>query len=51
MENLDLSQFDEQEKPIDIKYYLIKYFVFQSGWLLYFFFIDIQSSDMKLKAV
>ncbi|WP_339715507.1 GumC family protein [Cyclobacterium amurskyense] len=32
MENLDLSQFDEQEKPIDIKYYLIKYFRY---WPLY----------------
>ena len=33
MENLDLSKFDEQEKPIDIKYYLIKYFRY---WPLYF---------------
>ncbi|WP_339921995.1 polysaccharide biosynthesis tyrosine autokinase [uncultured Cyclobacterium sp.] len=32
MENLDLSKFDEQEKPIDIKYYLIKYFRY---WPLY----------------
>lgn len=38
MENLDLSQFDEQEKPIDIKYYLIKYFRY---WPLYLLCISI----------
>ena len=38
MENLDLSQFDEQEKPIDIKYYLIKYFRY---WPLYLLSIAI----------
>lgn len=38
MENLDLSQFDEQEKPIDIKYYLIKYFRY---WPLYLVCISI----------
>lgn len=36
MENLDLSQFEEQEKPIDIKYYIIKYFRY---WPLYLFCI------------
>ncbi|NHE56136.1 GumC family protein [Cyclobacterium plantarum] len=36
MENLDLSQFEEQEKPIDIKYYIIKYFRY---WPLYVFCI------------
>jgi capsular exopolysaccharide synthesis family protein len=38
MENLDLSKFEEQEKPIDIKYYLIKYFRY---WPLYLFCIII----------
>ncbi|SEJ80492.1 capsular exopolysaccharide family [Cyclobacterium xiamenense] len=36
MENLDLSKFEEQEKPIDIKYYIIKYFRY---WPLYLFCI------------
>lgn len=38
MENLDLSKFDEQEKPIDIKYYIIKY---SRYWPLYLTFIII----------
>lgn len=36
MEKQDLSQFEEQEKPIDIKYYIIKY---SRYWPLYGFFI------------
>jgi capsular exopolysaccharide synthesis family protein len=36
MENLDLSKFEEQEKPIDIKYYIIKY---SRYWPLYTLFI------------
>lgn len=36
MENLDLSQFEEQERPIDIKYYIIKY---SRYWPLYLFCI------------
>ena len=36
MEKLDLSKFEEQEKPIDIKYYLIKY---SRYWPLYSLFI------------
>nr|MBI1229928.1 polysaccharide biosynthesis tyrosine autokinase [Cytophagales bacterium] len=36
MENLDLSKFEEQEKPIDIKYYIIKY---SRYWPLYCLFI------------
>jgi len=38
MENLDLSKFEEQEKPIDIKYYIIKY---SRYWPFYFLFICI----------
>lgn len=34
MENLDLSKFEEQERPIDIKYYIIKY---SRYWPLYLF--------------
>lgn len=36
MEKLDLSKFEEQEKPIDIKYYIIKY---SRYWPLYSLFI------------
>src|SRR5690606_9932309 len=36
MERLDLSKFEEQEKPIDIKYYIIKY---SRYWPLYTVFI------------
>lgn len=36
MEKLDLSKFEEQEKPIDIKYYIIKY---SRYWPLYALFI------------
>src|SRR5690606_39275989 len=36
MENLDLSKFEEQVKPIDIKYYIIKY---SRYWPLYALFI------------
>ncbi|WP_162343858.1 exopolysaccharide transport family protein [Cyclobacterium salsum] len=36
MENLDLSKFEEQERPIDIKYYIIKY---SRYWPLYLFCI------------
>ena len=36
MEKLDLSKFEEQEKPIDIKYYIIKY---SRYWPLYSIFI------------
>ncbi|HSI77678.1 MAG TPA: polysaccharide biosynthesis tyrosine autokinase [Lunatimonas sp.] len=38
MENLDLSKFEEQEKPIDIKYYIIKY---SRYWPLYALFISV----------
>lgn len=38
MENLDLSKFEEQEKPIDIKYYIIKY---SRYWPLYILFIGV----------
>ncbi|WP_114750996.1 GumC family protein [Pleomorphovibrio marinus] len=38
MENLDLSKFEEQEKPIDIKYYIIKY---SRYWPLYLLFIAV----------
>ncbi|MCC5935825.1 MAG: polysaccharide biosynthesis tyrosine autokinase [Lunatimonas sp.] len=38
MENLDLSKFDEQEKPIDIKYYIIKY---SRYWPLYVLFVSV----------
>ncbi|MFC4872492.1 GumC family protein [Negadavirga shengliensis] len=34
MEHLDLSKFEEQEKPTDVKYYLIKYARY---WPLYIF--------------
>lgn len=36
MENLDLSKFEDQVKPIDIKYYIIKY---SRYWPLYALFI------------
>ncbi|MEX2592214.1 MAG: polysaccharide biosynthesis tyrosine autokinase [Anditalea sp.] len=36
MEKLDLSKFEEQEKPIDIKYYILKY---SRYWPAYAFFI------------
>jgi len=38
MEKLDLSKFEEQEKPIDIKYYIIKY---SRYWPLYALFIGL----------
>jgi capsular exopolysaccharide synthesis family protein len=38
MENLDLSKFEEQEKPIDIKYYIIKY---SRYWPMYLLFISV----------
>lgn len=38
MEKLDLSKFEEQEKPIDIKYYIIKY---SRYWPLYAVFISL----------
>lgn len=36
MENLDLSRFEDEEKPINIKYYIIKY---SRYWPLYTIFI------------
>ena len=36
MEKLDLSQFEAQERPVDIKYYIIKYWRF---WPLYAIFV------------
>ncbi|MEX0881858.1 MAG: tyrosine protein kinase, partial [Cyclobacteriaceae bacterium] len=45
MDNLDLSKFEEQEKPIDIKYYIIKY---SRYWPLYAFCIAIGLIGMFL---
>jgi capsular exopolysaccharide synthesis family protein len=35
MENLDLSKFDEQERPIDIKYYILKYSRYWPAYALF----------------
>ncbi|MEX2512819.1 MAG: polysaccharide biosynthesis tyrosine autokinase [Cyclobacteriaceae bacterium] len=45
MDNLDLSKFEEQEKPIDIKYYIIKY---SRYWPLYAFCIAVGLIGMFL---